>query len=202
MLTLYVPQTSWLQHSANHDCNLSAASDSCCSLQTCCSPSGPSNPITPRSKLQTGTLQCTRILTLAITGTANMHVNYQGSYIHILAFSSFVSTQVPISRELNRTLWDSLIEECNFTLTYLVKHEMLLWCSSVLRSAALCYWLPGVFLLSASLAEEHSKVFRSHGSDKFDIGIFLPCNWMFHTFLSLRTKHTAYSIDNPLCCCW
>lgn len=66
MLTLYVPQTSWLQHSANHDCNLSAAADSCCSLQTCCSPSGRSSPITPCSKLQAGTLQCTRILVVPV----------------------------------------------------------------------------------------------------------------------------------------
>lgn len=53
MLTLYVPQTSWLQHSANHDCNLSAAADSCCSLQTCCPHWGlqtPSLPV-PNSKL-------------------------------------------------------------------------------------------------------------------------------------------------------
>lgn len=50
---------------------------------------GPSKPIPPRSKLQAGTSQRTRILTLAITDTANMHVKYQGLYIHTFAFFLF-----------------------------------------------------------------------------------------------------------------
>lgn len=49
-LTLRVPQTSWLQRSANHSCSLSAIFDSCRSLQTRSSPPGPSNPINPQPK--------------------------------------------------------------------------------------------------------------------------------------------------------
>lgn len=57
MLTPCAPQTSWLQHSANHDCSLTAVADSRLSPQACSSPSEPSNPFTSFSKVQAGTLR-------------------------------------------------------------------------------------------------------------------------------------------------